>query len=222
MISFDRLYQTAILHKSGEQAVNQNLPQVKNADQLAKTADAHYLSTLCRRVFRAGLKHSMVDARWPSFEEAFYGFDPVRCAMLSDEALDERMKNTALIRHFRKMKSIRDNAGFILRTSEQHGGFGRWLADWPQHDVVGLWQQLKKQGCQLGGMSGPYFLRMAGKDTFLLTRDVTAVLITHGAISRAPTSVRDQRLVEAVFLEWQQQCGRPLAEISRIVSYTAG
>lgn len=221
MISFDQLYQTAILHKSGEQHVNNYLPSVKSSVELAQAGDDFYLSTMCRRIFRAGLKHSMVDARWPAFEQAFFGFDPLRCAMLSDEEMEAHMKNAALIRHFGKMKAIRDNAGFVMRTSEQAGSFGRWLAEWPADNLVGLWQYLKKQGSQLGGMSGPYFLRMVGKDTFLLTRDVVAVLIAHGAISKAPTSIRDQRAAEKVFLEWQQQCGRPLAEISRIVSYTA-
>ena len=222
MICFSDLYQTAVLHKGGEKNVNAGLPEVKDSEQLCLQTDAFYLSTLCLRVFRAGLKHSLVDAKWPAFELAFRQFDPHHCAMLSDDEIDLLMANTAIIRHLGKIKSVRDNAQMLRTESMANKGFGCWLAAWPTEDVVGLWLYLKKHGRQLGGMSAAYFLRMTGKDTFLLTRDVVAVLIAHGVVSKAPSSQADYKAVQNVFLAWQQQCGRPLAEISRIVSYTAG
>ena len=42
----------------------------------------------CRRVFRAGLRHSMVDACWPEFERVFHGFNVRAVAAMSDEALE--------------------------------------------------------------------------------------------------------------------------------------
>ncbi|SMF35018.1 DNA-3-methyladenine glycosylase I [Alteromonadaceae bacterium Bs31] len=219
MITFAELYQTAILHKGGEENVIALLPKVKTAKQLAQKEDAYYLSTMSLRIFRAGLKHSLVDAKWPEFERVFKGFDTHYCAMLSDDDMDELMSNKALIRHLGKMKSVRENAQFVRRVSDERGGFGAWLAAWPVEDVVGLWLALKKQGKQLGGNSGPYFLRMVGRDTFLLTSDVINLMMAHGVVSRAPSSQKDMREVERVFLEWQQQSGgRPLCEISRIAS----
>ena len=35
------------------------------------------------RIFRAGLKHSLVDAKWPAFEEVFAGFEPARVVAMS-------------------------------------------------------------------------------------------------------------------------------------------
>jgi len=221
VISFSELYQTAILHKGGEDKVMSLLPAPKSSDQLAVASDAYYLSTMCLRIFRAGLKHSLVDAKWPAFEEAFKGFDTHYCAMLSDEQIDKLMANKALIRHLGKIKSVRDNAAFVRAISQQHDGFGHWLGAWPSDDLIGLWQALKKQGKQLGGMSAPYFLRMVGKDTFLLTRDVSAVMIAHNVVTKPPSSLKELRAVEAVFLAWQAESGRPLCEISRIVSMTA-
>ena len=218
MISFRELYATAVLHKGGESAVESLLPKAKSASQLRKQSDAYYLSSLCLRIFRAGLKHDMVDRRWPAFEQAFNNFDPFLCAMLSDDELDVHMSNKSLIRHLGKIKSIRANGLFLQDVAKEAGSFGQWLADWPVEDTVGLWLALKKRGSQLGGMSGPYFLRMVGKDTFLITRDVAAVLVAQGVVEKAPTSQKELKKAEDTFKQWREECGRPYCEISRIVS----
>ncbi len=218
MITFADLYQAAIVHKGGEENVIALLPEAKTAEQLLQKQDAFYLSTMSLRVFRAGLKHSLVDAKWPAFEKAFHGFDTHYCAMLSDDDIDVLMANSALIRHLGKIKSVRENASFVRDMSAESGSFGAWLSDWPSDDIVGLWLALKKRGKQLGGNSGPYFLRMVGKDTFLLTSDVLNLMRAHGVITRQASSQKDMRAIERVFLAWQQQSGRPLCEISRIAS----
>jgi 3-methyladenine DNA glycosylase Tag len=57
-----------------------------------------------------------------------------------------------------------------------------------------------------------------GKDTFCLTRDVVGALVRQGVVDRNPTAKRDLQQVQDAFNEWQQQSGRPLCEISRILS----
>jgi len=71
--------------------------------------DSEYLSLMYRRIFRAGLKHIMVDTRWPVFEEVFYGFDIERVMSMSDDALEDLMKDRRIIRHWGKIKSVRAN-----------------------------------------------------------------------------------------------------------------
>ncbi|WP_439133688.1 hypothetical protein [Pseudomaricurvus sp.] len=85
MRSFRSIYETAVLHKGGEAAVEANLPVLRSPSQLKQLSDDRYLSDISRRIFRAGLKHSMVDGKWPAFEEVYFGFDPYRVAMMSDE-----------------------------------------------------------------------------------------------------------------------------------------
>lgn len=220
MISFAQLHETAILHKGGEDNVNALLPSCKTPAQLKKQKDAYYLENMSLRIFRAGLKHEMVDNKWPAFLTAFKKFDPFYCAMLSDEDIEQLMANPGIIRHLGKIKSVRDNAAFVRQVAGEHKSFGHWLADWPADDLVELWQLLKKHGTQLGGMSGAYFLRMVGKDTFLLTRDVVAVLIAQGVITKNPTAKKELTQVQKAFSTWQQESGRPFCEISRIVAMT--
>ncbi|WP_053980114.1 DNA-3-methyladenine glycosylase I [Marinagarivorans algicola] len=221
MIGFDEILNTAILHKGSLKEVKTALPVVLTAHELEAQSDAFYLSAMTRRIFRAGLKHSVIDAKWPAFEKALYAFNPMACAMMSDDKLDELMGNRELVRHMGKMKSIRINAALVLEKAREYGSFGAYLAQWPGANIVGLWTQLKKQGAQLGGMSGSRFLRLVGKDTFLLTDDVVAVLKAQGVVNKMPTSQKDLALVQGVFNAWQEQSGLPYSHISRIASMTA-
>src|SRR5205085_12625501 len=86
----------------GAAALEARLPTPKTAQQLKDTPDDRYLSLLSLRVFRAGLKHSLVDAKWPAFEEVFHGFDLHRVRAMSDEALEGLLGNARLIRHWGK------------------------------------------------------------------------------------------------------------------------
>ncbi len=222
MRSFDEIYATASLHKGGSSALEATLPKPKTSRKLNNLSDDRYLSEMSRRVFRAGLKHEMVDKKWPDFEDVFHRFDPDYCSMISDEQIEQFMGNSRIIRHLGKVKSIRENAYFVREMKELHGGFGRFLTQWPEDDLVGLWLTLKKKGKQLGGVSGPYFLRMVGKDTFLLTQDVVAVLIQEKVIDKAPSSQKALYAAQDAFMTWKEQSARPLCEISRIVSCSVG
>ena len=221
MKSFQEFYDLACLHKGGSDAVEASLPKAKSARALSAAKDNTYLSAMSLRVFRAGLKHEMVDKKWPAFEEVFNAFDTFYCAMLSDDNLDELMHDKRIIRHLGKIKSVRSNAQFIRDINDQHGGFGKFIAQWPEDDITGLWIYLKKHASQMGGMSGPYFLRMVGKDTFLFSRDVVAALMNQGIIDKTPSSQTAFKAVQKAFNQWREESGRSYCEISRVLSYTA-
>src|SRR5207302_7934506 len=206
----------------GAAALEARLPQPKTPADLAAAPDDRYLSEMSRRIFRAGLKHSVVDAKWPAFEEAFHGFDPRRVRAMSDEAMEGLLGNTRLIRHWGKIKSVRDNAAAMLVLAQQHKSFGAWLAGWPGADIVGLWEALAKTFSQMGGNSGPSFLRMVGKDTFGLSHSVTAALKQWGApmaLGAAPPKNRQDRAqVQAAFNAWAAESRRPLGQLSLILA----
>ncbi len=213
---------TAILEaartRHGAAALEARLPTPKAPDDLTATPDDRYLSQMSLRVFRAGLKHSLVDAKWPAFEEVFYGFDPHRVRAMPDEALEGLMGDARLIRHWGKLKAVRDNAAAMLDVAAEHGSFGAWLAQWPGEDVVGLWEALGKDFRQLGGNSGPSFLRMVGKDTFVLTHSVIAALKHWGANSAPPKNRHDRAQVQTAFNAWAAETARPLCQLSLILA----
>ncbi|WP_439888041.1 DNA-3-methyladenine glycosylase I [Pseudomonas sp. MBLB4123] len=201
-------------------ALEAMLPQPASADQLRALSDDRYLSLLSLRIFRAGLKHSLVDAKWPAFEEVFFGFDPEKVVLMGGERLENLMQDARLIRHLGKLKSVPRNAQFILDVRREQGGFGALVADWPVTDIVGLWQYLAKHGSQLGGLSAPRLLRMVGKDTFIPTNDMVAALKAQGIVDKAPTSQKDRAAVQAAFNQWHAQSGRPLCQLSVMLAHT--
>ena len=80
MKPFSWIQEHAFEH-AGEELVRSRLPEIKSTEELVAVPDDRYLSDMSRRVFRAGLKHSVVDARWSAFEQAFFNFDPVKISL---------------------------------------------------------------------------------------------------------------------------------------------
>ncbi|MDL0434058.1 DNA-3-methyladenine glycosylase I [Marinobacter sp. TBZ242] len=213
------LYDTVRKRFESDEAMEAFLPEALTPDELKQKGDDRYLSAMSQRVFQAGMQHSMVDAKWPAFEEAFWGFEPEKMVLLSPEQIEGYMKNDGIIRHLTKLRTIPKNARFILDIRQEKGcSFGEFIACWPSADIIGLWRLLAKRGARLGGRSAAGFLRLVGKDTFLLTSDVVARLMAAGIIDRAPTSQRDMQVVQDAFNELQQQSGRPLSHLSAMLS----
>jgi 3-methyladenine DNA glycosylase Tag len=220
MKDYKWLHNHVIKRFRSRQVMEASLPVPRTRAELIAMVDSSYLSEMSRRVFRAGLKHSLVDAKWPAFEKAFFNFNLDRVAMLSDDELDTLMGNTSIIRHWNKIKSVRHNAVFLREMVQLHGSVGQWLANWPEGDVVGLWLLLRKEATQMGGNSAPSFLRMVGRDTFLLTEDVSVALQAQGIVDKMPSSQRDLKKVQEAFNAWREESGRPLCQLSRMLAMT--
>jgi 3-methyladenine DNA glycosylase Tag len=218
MIAFDKFLQSAVQRCGGEAALAERMPEVKSAAALRRVTDDRYFSLMSFRVFSAGLKHSMVEAKWPDFEDVFFAFDPPRVRAISDEALEALMNERRIIRHWGKIKATRANAAAICDIADESGSFGNWLADWPADDLVGLWEAIAKRFSQMGGMSGPYFLRMAGKDTFVFSKDVVKALNEFGVYDGDPKGKRARGEVQVAFNRWAAETGRPLSHLSRIMA----
>src|SRR5690606_15741909 len=202
------------------EALEARLPMPLGGNELRALPDDRYLSQISLRIFRAGLKHSLVDAKWPAFEEAFFGFVPQKVVLMGAEHLERLMGNTRLIRHPGKLASVPRNAQMILDVAAEHGSFGAFLADWPGEDIVGLWRYLARHVNQLGGLSAPRLLRMVGKDSFIPSEDVVAALKAQGIVDKAPSSQRDLAAVQAAFNAWRAESGRPLCQLSMMLAHT--
>ena len=218
MSEFQPILDAALARMGGTSALAARLPEVKSAAELRAVADDRYLSLMSLRVFRAGLKHSMVDAKWPAFEDAFHGFAPRRVRAMSDEDIEGLLGDKRLIRHGGKLRAVRDNAAAMCALADETGGCGAYLADWPADDAVGLWDDLAKRFSHVGGSSGPYFLRMVGKDTWRVSPDVVKALNRFGAYDGTGKGKREARRLQEVFNGWAEETGRPLAHLSMIAA----
>jgi len=221
MVTFAKIEKAAVARIGREELdhrLTTRLQPLKNAAALRQVPDDRYLSLICLRIFRAGLKHDMVDAKWPAFEAAFKGFDPYQVRAMRDEEIEALMKDARLIRHLGKLQAVHANAAAIVALAEEKGGVGAYLAAWPGDHIVGLWDDLARRFAHLGGGSGSQFLRMAGKDTFVLSDWVVKGLNHWGAFAGTPKGKGDRAKVQAAFNGWATETGKPLAHLSMIVA----
>jgi 3-methyladenine DNA glycosylase Tag len=217
MTPFEQIRSTAE-ERHGAAEIKKLLPEPAAAAALKAKPDDRYLSQMSFRVFSAGLKHSMVENKWPAFEEVFLGFDPKRVRAFTDEQLEALLQEPRIIRHWGKIKTTRHNAAAMCDIADEHGSFGAWLADWPADNIVALWAELQSRFSQLGGNSGPYFLRMAGKDTFVLTGDVIKALNKWGGYDGDPKGKKARAQVQIAFNAWSEESKLPLCQVSRVLA----
>jgi len=217
MKSFEIIYEKAIQRCDGEEAVEECLPKPRSEKELKKLTDADCLSNMSHRIFQAGLSRKVIDNKWPNFLEIFHDFDIQFNRMMSDEALAALMDEKRIVRHWRKIQSVRHNAEMIHEFNEERGGFVKVLTEWPCDNIVEFWHLLKKEFKQLGGISGPYFLRRVKKDTFLLTGDVIRALHYWGAVDEMPKSRKQLNHVQNCMNQWQEETDRPYCQLSMIL-----
>ncbi len=218
-LTYQWLYDTVRTRFDTDEAMEAFLPQALAPDDLRSKGNDRYLSAMTQRIFQAGMQHSVVDAKWPAFEEIFSGFAPETMALLSEADIEGHMQNERIIRHLIKLRTIPKNAQFILDVcQEQNNNFGAFIAAWPVSDIIGLWRLLAKRGAHLGGRSGAGFLRLVGKDTFFLTSHVVERLATANIIAKTPTNQRDLQTAQDAFNALQQSSGRPLCQLSAMLA----
>ncbi len=223
MTPFKTIRARAEKRKGGAKALQKLLPPAPNARSLAKLGDDRILAEMTRRVFCAGFAWSVIDAKWQGFEEAFLGFQPAELAFQPDEFWEGLTGDTRIVRNGAKIMSVRDNAGFVREIAREHGSFGRFLAQWPSSDEIGLLHLLAKRGSRLGGNTGQMLLRFLGWDGFVTSRDVVACLRDAGVdIATEVKSKRDLVKVQAQFNAWAEETGLPYAHLSRICAMSIG
>lgn len=217
MKSFAEIHEMALARK-GEAELAAHMPQPPEVP-LANWTDDRLLSQFTKRVFQAGFNWSVIEKKWPGFEEAFHGFDLGRNALMSDEDLDAHLRNTDIVRNAAKILTVRDNAVFLSDLAREHGSAARYIAEWPVEDTIGLFDLLKKRGARLGGMTGQYALRFAGYDALILSKSVVAGLNMAGVIDGACTSKSAMRKAQEAFNIWHAESGAPYAVISRTLAF---
>lgn len=223
MLSFKQIEACAAKRKGGAAALEKLLGSPLPPAKLAKIADDRVLAEMAKRIFSAGFVWSVIENKWEGFEEAFLGFDPKRLSFQPEDYWHDLTADTRIVRNGQKIMAVRDNAKFVADISAEHGGFGRFLSQWPSDDLVGLLDLLARRGKRLGGHTGQYLVRFLGKDGFVTSRDVVACLRDAGLdIAGTPTSKKDLRKIQAQFNAWARESGRPLMQISRICAMSVG
>ncbi|MEI1276685.1 DNA-3-methyladenine glycosylase I [Leptospira venezuelensis] len=223
MISFEKIRKRAAKRKGGEKILQTLLPKVPPKSKLSRITDDRILSEMTKRVFSAGFVWKVVENKWPGFEEAFLGFDPAKLLKQPNRFWEDLSSDERIIRNAQKISSVRKNAQFVIDVAIEHGSFGKFLADWPIQDQIGLLDYLSKGGSRLGEMTGQYFLRFIGRDSFILSSDVILCLRDTGLpISKSGKSKKDLTLIQNQLNTWVEETGLSYTHLSRICAFSIG
>ncbi len=223
MSAFATVLARAEARKGGEEALARLIPQTPDPARLAAVPDDRVLAEMAKRIFSAGFVWSVIEAKWPGFEEAFLGFDVNALLFQPDEFWMDLASDKRIVRNGQKIMAVKANAAFVSDISREHGSFAAFLASWPPSDVVSLLALLAKKGARLGGNSGQMLLRFLGYDTFVLSGDVVAALRLSGLdIAETPSSKGDMARIQAQFNAWAQESGLGYTQLSRVCAMSAG
>lgn len=223
MVAFEKIRARAAQRKGGASVLASLLGPVLDNATVANIPDDRILSTMAERVFSAGFVWRVIEQKWPGFEEAFLGFEPKRLLFQPDDFWHDLVSDKRIVRNPQKIRSVRENATFVERISKDYGGFGKFLAQWPKDDQIGLVAFLSKHGSRLGGNTGQYFLRWLGWDSFILSQDMGAALRDAGLdLAENPTSKRDLAKIQIQLNAWASETGLPYSHISRILAMSIG
>jgi 3-methyladenine DNA glycosylase Tag len=223
LIGFGAIRARAEKRKGGAAALARLLPPKPKPEALLALADDRALAEMTKRVFSAGFAWSVIEAKWPGFEEVFLRFDPAPLLFQPDDFWEGLGKDARIVRNAAKIASVRRNATFVHAISKEHGSFGKFLAGWPNDDEIGLLEVLAKRGDRLGGNTGQMLLRFLGWDGFVTSKDVVACLRGAGLdIAEDAKSKRDLATIQAQFNAWANETGLPYSHLSRICAYSAG
>ena len=120
----------------------------------AKLAD--YFEVMTKAVFESGMSWSIIEAKWPGFQAAFHGFDPVRVANLSPDEVDALTADTRIIRNRRKIDSTVHNAQVMLALEAEFGSFKQYLASLASFAIAT--KDMRKRFKHVGDFGVYYFL----------------------------------------------------------------
>lgn len=231
--SFKSLYQRAADRKGGKSALElllgkrilgKKLLDDNAAEQsIAQLTDDRVLAAFTKQIFKSGFVWRVVENKWPDFEEHFFNFNIEKMLMMPEEMLERKAADPKIIRNYNKVKTIKANAQMIFDvTLDKKISFAQFIHDWPSEDIIGLWTYLKKHGQRLGGNTGPYALRLLGKDTFILSSDVEAYLRAQQVIDGGLQSKKSLTAIQAYFNKLQNESGYNLTQLSRLIAFASG
>ncbi len=219
MRSFDDIRLLAEAHK-GKEFISEHLIDPKNLAEISEIEDDRWLSALTKCIFQAGFNWKIIENKWPAFEDGFFGFDLHRCAMMSDDDIDQLMSEKKVVANYVKIKAVRENAQYLLSLADEYGSVGSCFSGWKSQDYGRNVLEMRKAGSRLGGNTGLIFLRRMGVDAFIFSDDVVKALAREDIIDKAPTSKKAMDTVQQALDQWQDESGLALNHLSQILAWS--
>jgi DNA-3-methyladenine glycosylase I len=89
--------------------------------------DQHLFEMLVLEGAQAGLSWETILKRRKAYREAFYHFDPIKVASMSNDELEALLQDEKIIRNRLKIYAARQNAQVFLKIQHEYGSFDCYL-----------------------------------------------------------------------------------------------
>jgi 3-methyladenine DNA glycosylase Tag len=129
---------------------------MKAPEKINPRDGSDYLRVLTKAVFQAGFNWSVIEKKWPGFEQAFDNFDPFIVATYSDSKLSELAADTRIVRNRSKIEATVHNAQVIVDKTNEFGTFKAYLDSLGDFETTV--KTLRKNLKWLGDFGAYYFL----------------------------------------------------------------
>ena len=106
-------------------------------DVIEPASLADYLELMTRAVFQAGVRWKQIAEPWEAYCEAFASFDPNRVAAFDAFDVERILATPGILRTPRKVHATIANAGALLQTDRDYGGFANYLASFDSYRSAG-------------------------------------------------------------------------------------
>ena len=123
---------------------------------------ADYMEVMTRVVFEPGLNWTVIEAKWPGFREAFYGFDPLIVAGLTPADVEALLLDSRIIRNRKKIEATIYNAGEMIALEREFGDFRSYLRSHGSYDATA--RDMRSRFKFLGESGIYHFLYVVGED----------------------------------------------------------
>ncbi|WP_150467682.1 DNA-3-methyladenine glycosylase I [Francisella sp. SYW-9] len=111
---------------------------------IAKYNDRELFELLILEGAQAGLNWETILKKRQGYRDAFYNFDPIKVANMSDAELDSLRSNPKIIRNKLKIYSTRKNAQVFLKIQKEFESFSNYLWSFVNHKPIkNSWQSHK-------------------------------------------------------------------------------
>ena len=121
-----------------------------------------YLAVMSKAIFQSGMSWKVVENKWPGILEAFDNFDVKKVANYNELDIENLSKDTRVIRNYRKLVAIVDNAGRMIELDDEYDGFQSYLRAHGDFDAT--LKVMRKDFKFIGPMAAYYFLYVVGED----------------------------------------------------------
>ena len=103
------------------------MAEKKAPQQINPTSLDDYLEVMSKAVFQTGISWNVVEAKWPQIKEAFLNFDINEIIKFNDSDIDKLAEDPRVIRNYRKLAAIVNNARTMVEMETKHNSFREYI-----------------------------------------------------------------------------------------------